>query len=109
MARDWRPSSWRQMPIRQVPEYLDPAALAAMEATLKPKVLETLDVIAETERLGFQGAWVPEHHLADDGYMPSPMIALAAMAKARPTMNATFCPLKAMPRTIATMASTITA
>ncbi|MDE8650162.1 LLM class flavin-dependent oxidoreductase [Novosphingobium album (ex Liu et al. 2023)] len=41
---------------------------------------ETLDVIAETERLGFTGAWVPEHHLADDGYMPSPMLALAAIA-----------------------------
>lgn len=41
---------------------------------------ETLDLIAETERLGFQGAWVPEHHLADDGYLPSPLVALAAIA-----------------------------
>jgi len=41
---------------------------------------ETLDIIAETERLGFQGAWVPEHHLADDGYLPSPLVALAAIA-----------------------------
>ncbi|MDR2858028.1 MAG: LLM class flavin-dependent oxidoreductase [Novosphingobium sp.] len=41
---------------------------------------ETLDVIAETERLGFQGAWLPEHHLAEDGYLPSPLVALAAVA-----------------------------
>jgi alkanesulfonate monooxygenase SsuD/methylene tetrahydromethanopterin reductase-like flavin-dependent oxidoreductase (luciferase family) len=41
---------------------------------------ETLDVITETEALGFDGAWVPEHHLAEDGYMTSPLVALAAMA-----------------------------
>lgn len=41
---------------------------------------EILDVAAWSESAGFAGAWVPEHHLADDGYMPSPMIALAAMA-----------------------------
>lgn len=40
---------------------------------------ETLDVIAWTESLGFQGAWVPEHHLADDGYLPSPIVTLAAI------------------------------
>lgn len=41
---------------------------------------EILDIVAWTEQVGFDGAWVPEHHLADDGYMPSPLIALAAMA-----------------------------
>lgn len=41
---------------------------------------DILDTIVETERLGFDGAWIPEHHLADDGYMPSPLIALAAVA-----------------------------
>lgn len=41
---------------------------------------ETLDVIVETERLGFGGAWVPEHHLSSDGYIPSPLIALSAIA-----------------------------
>lgn len=41
---------------------------------------ETLDAVAETETLGFEGAWVPEHHLAEDGYMPSPLVALAAIA-----------------------------
>ena len=41
---------------------------------------EVLDVVAETENLGFEGAWVPEHHLAEDGYMCSPLIALGAIA-----------------------------
>lgn len=41
---------------------------------------ETLDTIAWTESVGFQGAWVPEHHNAEDGYMPSPMVTLAAIA-----------------------------
>ena len=41
---------------------------------------ETLDVVAWSETAGFRGAWVPEHHGADDGYMPTPNLALAAMA-----------------------------
>jgi 3-deoxy-7-phosphoheptulonate synthase len=34
VARAWHPGSWRDMPIRQVPEYPDPAKLAAMEEKL---------------------------------------------------------------------------
>jgi len=41
---------------------------------------EVLDVVAWTEEVGFGGAWAPEHHLADDGYMPTPLIALSAIA-----------------------------
>ncbi|OBA92217.1 luciferase [Mycobacteriaceae bacterium 1482268.1] len=41
---------------------------------------ETLEFAAWTEALGFEGAWVPEHHAADDGYQPAPMVALAALA-----------------------------
>ena len=48
---------------------------------------ETIDVIAETERLGFGGAWVPEHHLSGDGYIPSPLIALAAIAARTSTIK----------------------
>ena len=33
-ARAWSPDGWRQMPIRQVPDYPDTAALAAMEAKI---------------------------------------------------------------------------
>jgi alkanesulfonate monooxygenase SsuD/methylene tetrahydromethanopterin reductase-like flavin-dependent oxidoreductase (luciferase family) len=48
---------------------------------------ETLDIIAETETLGFAGAWLPEHHLAEDGYLPSPLVALAAVAARTKTMR----------------------
>lgn len=41
---------------------------------------ETLSTIAWTETIGFDGAWVPEHHGAQDGYMPSPLVTLAAIA-----------------------------
>ena len=41
---------------------------------------ETLDIVAWSESAGFGGAWVPEHHGADDGYLPSPNLALAAIA-----------------------------
>lgn len=41
---------------------------------------EVLDFVAWSESQGFDGAWVPEHHLAEDGYLPSPMIVLAAIA-----------------------------
>ena len=33
-VRAWHPGSWREMPIRQVPDYPDPDRLAAMEAKL---------------------------------------------------------------------------
>jgi alkanesulfonate monooxygenase SsuD/methylene tetrahydromethanopterin reductase-like flavin-dependent oxidoreductase (luciferase family) len=48
---------------------------------------ETLDVVAWSETAGFRGAWVPEHHGADDGYMPTPNLALAAMAARTTTIG----------------------
>jgi len=41
---------------------------------------EMLDVVAETEALGFEVASMTEHHLADDGHLCSPLIALTAIA-----------------------------
>jgi len=35
MGRNWTPQSWRNLPIRQVPEYPDLSALAAVEETLR--------------------------------------------------------------------------
>jgi 3-deoxy-7-phosphoheptulonate synthase len=35
MAESWSPQSWRSKPIRQVPDYPDAAAVAAVEATLR--------------------------------------------------------------------------
>jgi alkanesulfonate monooxygenase SsuD/methylene tetrahydromethanopterin reductase-like flavin-dependent oxidoreductase (luciferase family) len=48
---------------------------------------ETLDFITWTDTAGFSGAWVPEHHLAEDGYMPTPMVALAAIAARTKTIK----------------------
>lgn len=48
---------------------------------------ETLDVVAWSETVGFRGAWVPEHHGADDGYMPTPNLALAAIAARTSTIR----------------------
>jgi alkanesulfonate monooxygenase SsuD/methylene tetrahydromethanopterin reductase-like flavin-dependent oxidoreductase (luciferase family) len=48
---------------------------------------ETLEFIAWSESVGFQGAWVPEHHLAADGYMPSPLVVLAAIAARTRTLK----------------------
>ncbi|BFM07535.1 LLM class flavin-dependent oxidoreductase [Halioxenophilus aromaticivorans] len=41
---------------------------------------DVLDFIEWTEQVGFYGAWVPEHHCADDGYMPSPLTILGSVA-----------------------------
>ena len=41
---------------------------------------ETIDAIVETERLGFAAAWIPEHHVAADGYLPAPLPVLGALA-----------------------------
>lgn len=38
---------------------------------------DVLEFAAHTETLGFDGAWVAEHHAADDGYQPAPNVALA--------------------------------
>jgi alkanesulfonate monooxygenase SsuD/methylene tetrahydromethanopterin reductase-like flavin-dependent oxidoreductase (luciferase family) len=48
---------------------------------------ETLEFIAWTESVGFEGAWVPEHHGSADGYVPSPLIALAAIAARTKTIK----------------------
>lgn len=48
---------------------------------------ETLDLVAWTETVGFDGAWVPEHHGADDGYLPAPNVILAAMAARTSTIR----------------------
>jgi alkanesulfonate monooxygenase SsuD/methylene tetrahydromethanopterin reductase-like flavin-dependent oxidoreductase (luciferase family) len=41
---------------------------------------ETLDFIAWSETVGFTGAWIPEHHQASDGYVPSAAAVLGAIA-----------------------------
>lgn len=48
---------------------------------------EILDAIAWSESAGFAQAWVPEHHMASDGYMPSPLMAMSAIAARTSTIR----------------------
>ena len=41
---------------------------------------EVLQIAAVAEESGFDGVFVPEHHMADDGCLPSPLVGLAAIA-----------------------------
>ena len=41
---------------------------------------EVLDEVVHAEQLGFTHCWTSEHHFVDDGYQPSQLVALAAVA-----------------------------
>jgi alkanesulfonate monooxygenase SsuD/methylene tetrahydromethanopterin reductase-like flavin-dependent oxidoreductase (luciferase family) len=41
---------------------------------------ETLSLATNAEELGFESVWLSEHHLTEDGYLPSLFPALAAIA-----------------------------
>ncbi len=41
---------------------------------------ETLDLITDAERVGFDAVWLSEHHGRADGFVPSPLVAAAAIA-----------------------------
>jgi alkanesulfonate monooxygenase SsuD/methylene tetrahydromethanopterin reductase-like flavin-dependent oxidoreductase (luciferase family) len=41
---------------------------------------DCLEEIVEAEHLGFDTVWMPEHHLAADGMLPSPLVMAAAIA-----------------------------
>jgi alkanesulfonate monooxygenase SsuD/methylene tetrahydromethanopterin reductase-like flavin-dependent oxidoreductase (luciferase family) len=41
----------------------------------------SVELAVAAESAGFDGVWVTEHHFVDDGYLPAPLIALAAIAE----------------------------
>ena len=53
-----------------MPHSLDPARYYA----------ESLDLVVLAERLGLETAWFGEHHFTADGFLPSPLVAAAAVA-----------------------------
>jgi probable F420-dependent oxidoreductase len=52
----------------------------AWQAPFPRLYAETLDQIRAVEALGYDSVWVTEHHLTDDGYLPSCLPAAAAIA-----------------------------
>ncbi|MGH2573767.1 MAG: LLM class flavin-dependent oxidoreductase [Actinomycetota bacterium] len=52
------------------------------ERTYAQEYREILDLVRLAETLGFDSAWVSEHHGSGDGYMPSLLPTLAAFAAA---------------------------
>jgi probable F420-dependent oxidoreductase len=48
--------------------------------TFEQEYRETLELVRLGEELGFDSAWVSEHHGSSDGYLPSLLPMLAAMA-----------------------------
>ena len=48
---------------------------------------ETIQLAVWTEKAGFAAAWVPEHHLASDSYVASPLMALSAIAARTSTLR----------------------
>ena len=55
---------------------------AGSERTFAQEYRETLDLVRLAEALGFDSAWVSEHHGATDGYLPSLLPMLGAFAAA---------------------------
>ncbi len=48
---------------------------------------QVFDQVAWAESLGFESVWVSGHHFTDDGYIPSPLIALSHIAARAPTLR----------------------
>jgi probable F420-dependent oxidoreductase len=52
------------------------------DRTFAQEYHETLELVRLAEAVGFDSAWVSEHHGATDGYLPSLLVMLAAFAEA---------------------------
>ena len=55
---------------------------AGSARTVTQEYRDTIELVRLAEALGFDSAWVSEHHGASDGYLPSLLVMLAAFAEA---------------------------
>ena len=55
---------------------------AGSERSWTQEYRETIELVRLAEALGFDSAWVSEHHGASDGYFPSLLVMLGAFAEA---------------------------
>jgi len=55
--------------------------------TFAQEYRDTLELVRLAESVGFDSAWVSEHHGASDGYLPSLLVMLAAFAEATTTIG----------------------
>jgi probable F420-dependent oxidoreductase len=55
---------------------------AGSPRTFAHEYRETVELVRLAEQAGFDSAWVSEHHGASDGYLPSLLVLLAALAEA---------------------------
>jgi probable F420-dependent oxidoreductase len=53
---------------------------ASSKRSFEQEYRETLDLVRLADRVGFDSAWVSEHHGSSDGYLPSLLAMLAAFA-----------------------------
>ena len=53
---------------------------ASSKRSFEQEYRETLELVRLAERVGFDSAWVSEHHGSSDGYLPSLLPMLAALA-----------------------------
>ena len=51
-------------------------------ALLRQEYRDTIELVRLAEAVGFDSAWVSEHHGASDGYLPSLLVMCAALASA---------------------------
>jgi probable F420-dependent oxidoreductase len=60
---------------------------ADSERTFAREYRDTLELVRLAEQVGFDSAWVSEHHGSSDGYLPSLLVMLAAFAEATSTIG----------------------
>ena len=58
---------------------------AGSDRSFAQEYRDTVELVRLAETVGFDAAWVSEHHGASDGYLPSLLVMLAALAEATST------------------------